>query len=136
MFSSKSMIYLDLYVAGLVRKVIPYKSGDFEPVMERISTHTLIRGACQFRGSGPLSCSAIQIGGHAGGTGTNVHCVHSAPTNPSRMDRSHEVLKRGELLTTLPPPSCLLRQHRRPLLRPPLPSCRLLHRLKVSLSNP
>jgi hypothetical protein len=66
MFSSKSMIYLDLYVAGLVRKVIPYKSGDFEPVMERISTHTLIGGAYRFRGSGPLSCSAIQMGGTPG----------------------------------------------------------------------
>jgi hypothetical protein len=119
-----------------VRKVISYKLGDFDPVMERISSRALIRCVCRFRGSGPLSHNAIQIGGHAGGMKTNVHHVHSSLINPSRTDRSREALKREESLTTSPPPSCLLHRHRRPLLRPPPPPCCLLHWLKVSLSNP
>jgi hypothetical protein len=36
------------------------------PVMEWISSRALIGGAYQFYGSGSLSCSAIQIGGHVG----------------------------------------------------------------------
>jgi hypothetical protein len=46
-----------------VRKVISYKSGDFDPVMEQISSRALIGGAWRFRASGPLSRNAIQIGG-------------------------------------------------------------------------
>jgi hypothetical protein len=64
-----------------------YKKGDL-PYMEGPPSRVLIGGACHPCGSGPPLAQRHIKKGARRGTGTNVHHVHSAPTNPIKSVRS------------------------------------------------